>query len=246
MWILLAAVAVLLGGTATLWLRRRDATGAAGPAERRPGWELALDDEARTVFMEGLRASQDDGRQFAVDESHGVVTMSDPPRLISLYLLAEGFAHRGQAALHDPEGTVAVLLDQHTATERPGVLHLRDAWLTGEVDGMDARRFTEAVGAIACPPGAAGVGPWHGDADLGYGLVTVLGNTLLFDLGRMLDRYRASREQLPDAPVGVVLRNVVTRVIADSRPAMTWARPPSGPEGEAALNAASAPATPPN
>jgi hypothetical protein len=90
-----------------------------------------------------------------------VLTTYEPPRLISLHLLADAFAARGDAALHDPQGTVETLLERLAAAERPGVLHLRPGWLEGEVDGMDAVRFAAAVGEAVRPGG------WTAEARVG-------------------------------------------------------------------------------
>ncbi|MEO3804650.1 hypothetical protein [Nonomuraea sp. B1E8] len=162
-----------------IWWLRRDAVGgdAAGQfeVERKWGWELRLTPEAQAAFMEGLRAYNDAGNRLAVAGEQGVLTTYDPPRLISLHLVADVFAARGDAALHDPQETVAALMDRLAGAERPGVLHLRPGWLSGEVDGMDPARFTEAVRDIVCGARAEGVVSRSADETMGALQVAVLG-----------------------------------------------------------------------
>ncbi|MFC4121065.1 hypothetical protein [Nonomuraea zeae] len=131
--------------------------------------------EARAAFMEGLRAYHDGGNELRVSAEQGVLTTYDPPRLISLHLVADGFAARGDAALHDPQGTVAALLERLPATERPGVLHLRPGWLDGEVDGMDRAAFAAAVRQAVCPEQVEGVETWSSDERIGALQLSVVG-----------------------------------------------------------------------
>ncbi|MEV0621456.1 hypothetical protein AB0I81_49570 [Nonomuraea sp. NPDC050404] len=368
MLIAVAVLAAAVVGTVAWWLRRSpaggDASGAPGAddfeAEPARGWELPLTPEGRAAFMEGLRAYHEAGDAVRVDEEHGVLTTYEPPRLISLHLLADAFAARGDAALHDPQGTVATLMERLAAAERPGVLHLRARWLEGEVDGLDAARFAKTVGdavrsggwtteahlgalQVAVPgtgpseeprtastnnsgeePGAAlvaesgdegrGTGlthvngtpikalarggdegdaaervvvvggtadkdtaPGEGAADKGTALggdtaggVTATAdatadaagdaavedatarkpvagesavgesavgesrageiNTMMVDLGRVLDLYRVAREERPDDDAETLLRQVVPRFIAAGGPGLTWTKPPTPQE----------------
>ncbi|WP_165977784.1 hypothetical protein [Nonomuraea diastatica] len=160
------------------WLRRDTVGGDAADqfeVERKWGWELRLTPEGQAAFMEGLRAYNDAGNRLAVVGEQGVLTTYDPPRLISLHLLADVFAARGDAALHDPQETVAALMDRLAGAERPGVLHLRPGWLSGEVDGMDRARFTEAVRDCVCGAQAEGVVSRSVDEAVGVLRVAVLG-----------------------------------------------------------------------
>ncbi|NBE95459.1 hypothetical protein FE391_03925 [Nonomuraea sp. KC401] len=178
MWIAVAVPAAIVVGMVVWWLRR-DIVGveAAGQfeVERKWGWELRLAPEAEAAFMEGLRAYNDGGNRLAVDGERAVLTTYDPPRLISLHLLADGFAARGDAALHDPQDTVAALIDRLAGDERPGVLHLRPGRLSGEGGDIDPARFTEAVREIVCAGQAEGVVGRSVDESLGAVQVTVLG-----------------------------------------------------------------------
>ncbi|MEV0825251.1 hypothetical protein [Nonomuraea rubra] len=326
MLIAVAVLAAAVVGAVAWWLRRNGASGGdpvggegpgmpgAGPGR---GWELPLTSEAQAAFMEGLRAYHEGGGALRVSAEQGVLTTYEPPRLISLHLLADAFAARGDAALHDPQGTVETLLERLAAEERPGVLHLRPGWLEGEVDGLDAVRFAAAVGEAVRPGGwtaEAGVGalqvtvpddesgeapdeergeergenaPVSGDRTLTHvngtpikplaakGAVTekektgdaggssrdasgtgdsrsggsgaeVSGvggsgvggsgaapragageaNTMMLDLARVLDLYRETRAQRPDAGMETLLREVVPRLIAGGGPGVTWSRPP--------------------
>ncbi|MFI6634017.1 hypothetical protein ACIBI7_34500 [Nonomuraea fuscirosea] len=164
---MLVAVAVLAAAVvgAVAWWLRRDPDGGEGFAgletEPRWGWELSLAPDARAAFMEGLRAHHESGGAVRVDGERGVLTTFDPPRLISLHLFADAFAARGDAAMHDPQGMVAELMEQIAGSERSGVLHLRAGWLEGEVDGLDAAGFLAATGEAVRP------GAWSGEAGLG-------------------------------------------------------------------------------
>ncbi|MEV0308714.1 hypothetical protein [Nonomuraea fuscirosea] len=164
---MLVAVAVLAAAVvgAVAWWLRRDPDGGEGFAgletEPRWGWELSLAPDARAAFTEGLRAYHESGGAVRFDGERGVLTTFEPPRLISLHLFADAFAARGDAAMHDPQGTVAELMEQIAGSERSGVLHLRAGWLEGEVDGLDAAGFLAATGEAVRP------GAWSGEAGLG-------------------------------------------------------------------------------
>ncbi|MGW0803899.1 hypothetical protein [Nonomuraea sp. NPDC002799] len=162
--------AAVLG--AAVWWFRRDSAGGIGETTfdtaGTGGWGLRLSSEAEAAFMEGLRAYRDAGHPLSVAGEQGVLTVDEPPLLISLQLLADGFAARGDAAMHDPQGTVAGLMAWCADAERPGVLHLRRDWLAGEVDGMDRTRFAEAVRGIVCAGGDD-----HATADDGAGSLRV-------------------------------------------------------------------------
>lgn len=293
------AVLAAAGVGAVVWWLRRDPAGGEGAdgfeGERKWGWQFLLEQEAAAAFMEGLRAYHEAGGVVRVGGEQGVLTTYEPPRLISLYLLADAFAARGDAALHDPQGTVEALMEQLAAAERPGVLHLRPGWLEGEVDGLDAARFAAAVGeVVAAGPGEAGLGALqvsvsgsrddrtrvngtpvkalaktaagdgssgealsaetegdgpHGEAeggDPGEARPTEAvgggpgeapaeegdggGNTMMMDLARVLDLYREAREKQPDAAAGVLLREVVPKLIAAGGPGLTWTKPPTPAE----------------
>ncbi|WP_170223809.1 hypothetical protein, partial [Nonomuraea turkmeniaca] len=238
-WIAAAVPAAIVVGVVVWWLRRDPVGGDAGggfEAERTWDWELSLTPEAEAAFMEGLRAYHDAGNALRLVGEHGVLTTYGPPRLISLHLLADGFAALGDAAMHDPHGTVAAMMARFAAAERPGVLHLRPEWPAGEVDGMDQAAFADAVRAIVCPPGTKGV---H---DLGALRVTVTGeqaagavgtcqtNTMLLDLARVLDLYQEAREKQPGVAADELLREVLSGVIAAGGPGLTWVRPPTPEE----------------
>ncbi|MEV0200546.1 hypothetical protein [Nonomuraea sp. NPDC050691] len=272
-WIALAVSAAAVAAALAWWLRRdRPAAGRGpeGPQEApERAWGPTLDTEAGIAFTEGLRAFHDEGDALLLELSQSVVVTSDPPRALSLPLLAEGFAARGEAALHDPAEAVRDLVASRGAVEGPGVLHLRAAWLDGMVDGMDRRHFAEAVREIVCAPPAAGITAWKAEEETGVLLITVRpaaasgeaapdeagvgeagepaagegGNTVMIDLGRVLDRYREAREEQPGAPVEALLRTVVSHVVASGGPGLTWTRPPTGEQDGILLSAATAPAT---
>jgi hypothetical protein len=122
--------------------------------------------------------------------------------LISLYLLADGFAARGDGALHDPQGTVAALLERLPAAERPGVLHLRAGWLDGEVDGMDRAAFAGAVRRAVCGEPVEGVESWSSDERIGALQVTVRGT-------------RPERAGLPECPTAEVVEVVEVVEVAE-------------------------------
>ncbi|GAA2318610.1 hypothetical protein GCM10010149_83920 [Nonomuraea roseoviolacea subsp. roseoviolacea] len=250
-WIALAVSAVAVAAALAWWLRRdrpaarRAARGPQNAPEH--AWGPVLDPEAAIAFTEGLRAFHDEGDAVLLELSQSAVVTPDPPRAISLPLLAEGFAARGEAALHDPEGTVRELVAGRGAAEGPGVLHLRPAWLDGMVDGMDRWHFAEAVQEIVCSPPSAGVTAWKAEEETGVLLITVRPsagegeNTVMIDLARVLDRYREAREEQPGAPVDALLRAVVSHAVVSGGPGITWTRPPTGEQDGTLLSAATAP-----
>ncbi|MEW9551598.1 hypothetical protein [Nonomuraea sp. NPDC050783] len=335
MWIAVAVPVAVVMGIVLWWLRRdRAGTGGGGggfAAGRPSGWRLGLAPEAEAAFMEGLGAHHDAGEELRPDWERGVLWAGSPPRLISLRLLADGFAALGEAALHDPQGAVAGLMAEHAATERPGVLHLRAAPATAAgwpadgvdgvngldgpdgpdgpdgldgVDGLDRAAFAQAALEAACPAGTRGVeghaadgwlqltvtplpteespvdagssgegtggdpGPGgersggagrpgerlaagagssgeKGRGDAGRGgegavAVAARGNTLLLDLGRVLELYLEAREKRPEAAVGELLREVVHGVVAADGPGLTWVWPPTEEERRAVLAARAA------
>ncbi|MEU6728063.1 hypothetical protein ABZ917_30530 [Nonomuraea wenchangensis] len=242
MWIAVALPAAIVIGILVWWLRRdRPADPEAGRAPEEPG----LTPEVDAAFVEGLGAYDATGEALRPDWERDVLAVDgSPPRLISLRLLADGFAALEEAALHDPQGAVAGLMAEYAAAERPGVLHLRAEWPADEVDGMDRTAFAEAVRAVVCPPDAAGV---EGFADGASLLVTVTDtgtsgrNTLMLDLGRVLDRYAEAREKRPDATPGEVLREVVPGMLAADGPGLTWVRPPTEQERHTVTTACAPP-----
>ncbi|MGP4097683.1 hypothetical protein [Nonomuraea sp. KM90] len=286
---LVAVVVVVLAAAvvgALVWWLRRDPVGGGDSgrfeAERKWGWEFLLGPEAEAAFLEGLRAYHEAGGALRVDAEEGVLTTYEPPRLISLHLLADAFAARGDAAMHDPQGTVATLMDQLASAERPGVLHLRPGWLEGEVDGMDAAAFAAAVGEVVGGAGGGSAGERSGEAGIGALHVAVPGagpvaegvlshvngtplktvskdaaagapeppaperakgeaNTLMLDLGKVLDLYLEARKRQPDADAGALLREVVPALIAAGGPGLTWTKPPTPAELRAALGTPAAP-----
>ncbi|MEU6713465.1 hypothetical protein ABZ897_18435 [Nonomuraea sp. NPDC046802] len=267
MWIAVTVVAAAVIGALAWWLRRDSAggdAGDAGGAEPRQGWELRLTTESEAAFTEGLRAYRDAGNPLDVAGEQGVLTVYEPPRLISLHLLADAFAARGNAAMHDPQGTFAALMAWCADTERPGVLHLRPGWLEDEVDGMDRTRFATAVREVV----GGGAGVCH--AEVGSLQVAVTApveepsphvngkpvaalakdlldgavqrsrgaNTMMLDLARVLDHFRDVRDKQPDAAAGELLREIVARLVASGGPGVTWVRPPTEEERQAVLTAA--------
>ncbi|MFG1682131.1 hypothetical protein ACGFNP_18335 [Nonomuraea sp. NPDC049269] len=240
MWIALAAAVVI--GVAVWWVRHRG-TADGGPAVvRRPGWEARLGDEGATALLEGLRAFADAGTPVDLGGEFGVLTVFEPPRLISLDLLAGRFAARGQAAMHDPQTTVGELMAEFLAAEEPGVLHLRAGW----ADSAHGGRFADQVREIVCPQGVAGIGAWSGAGGLGALEVVVLGDglpdtTMLLDLARIRDQYDESRARQPGAPGEVVLRSLLTSVIANGGSGLTWTVPPTERQLGVALAAAGPP-----
>ncbi|WP_180903848.1 hypothetical protein [Nonomuraea indica] len=177
MVIALAVSAAAVVGVLVWWLRR--APRRAGETEGRPelparwGWDARLAPEARIAFMEGLRACSDDTGPVRAGREQGVLATDDPPRLVSLHLLADLFAARGEEGLHDPEGTLTELIAKCAAVEQPGVLHLRTDWLAGMVDGMDQSHFAEAVRGVVGPERAAGVGTCTVDDRIGALWLTI-------------------------------------------------------------------------
>ncbi|GAA3239865.1 hypothetical protein [Nonomuraea helvata] len=217
MWIAVAVLGAAVVGAVVWWFRRDPVAGGAGDRFEMDV-DLGLAPETEPAFMEGLRAYP-----LRAEVSRGVLTTYEPPRLISLHLLADAFAARGNAALHDPQGAVAALVAQLTAVERPGVLHLRADWLDGEVDGMDRARFAEAVREVVCPGGV-----WSAHEAIGaLQVATGEANTMMLDLARLLDLYREAREKQPEAAVEELLRDVAPRLIAAGGPGLTWTKPPT-------------------
>ncbi|MGI5269675.1 hypothetical protein ACQEUU_11030 [Nonomuraea sp. CA-218870] len=232
-WIALAGGLAVISVIVWSYRRRASQAGDAAP-ERYPGsWAARLDEDARVAFREGLRAYQDKVGPLSVGEERGVLTVHDPPRLVSLRLLADRFADLGPEGLHDPEETVRELVAGCVATEQPGVLHLRPGWSPGPVDGMDRAAFAATVREIVCPDGAEGVTGWSADEDSGSLQVTVAargdeeGNTLLLDLARVLDGYAELRAERPGMPAGALLRDVLFRMLAADDPGLTWTGPPA-------------------
>ncbi|MEV0234385.1 hypothetical protein [Nonomuraea sp. NPDC050786] len=217
MWIAVAVLAAAVVGAVVWWLRRDQVAGGAGdPFE--VDVDLGLAPETEPAFMEGLRAYP-----LRAQVWRGVLTTYEPPRLISLHLLADAFAARGDAALHDPQGAVAALVAQLAAVERPGVLHLRADWLEGEVDGMDRLGFAEAAQKAVA-------GGCSASADVTVGALQVAvrdSNTMMLDLARMLELYREARDGQPDAPAEELLRDAAQRLIEAGDPGLTWTRPPT-------------------
>ncbi|MET7331922.1 hypothetical protein [Nonomuraea sp. NPDC005650] len=235
MWIAVVALAAVVVGAVVWWFRRDPAGQAAGDAGNRveADTDLGIPAEAEPAFMEGLRACP-----LRVSGTRGVLTTYEPPRLISLYLLADAFAARGNAALHDPEGTVVALIAQLAAVERPGVLHLREDWLDGEVDGMDRARFAEAVREAV-----SGECAWSADPAVGALQIAVReANAMMLDLARVLELYREAREKQPEATAGELLREVMPRLIAAGGPGLTWTKPPTQEDLRVVLGGAPEPA----
>ncbi|MCA2221360.1 hypothetical protein [Nonomuraea aurantiaca] len=225
MGIALAAAAVVLG-VAVWWARRVFISGSVGSSDpvaagHGAGWAARLDEEAATALLEGLRAYADAGNAVDMGGERGVLTVFEPPRLISLDLLAGRFAARGPEAMHDPQTTVGALLAGFLAVEEPGVLHLRPGWADGE--GFAARVRAIVRSEIAVPDGGAlGVLGIAVPGDDGRP-----GTTLLLDLARIRDQYDESRARQPGAPDEVVLRSVLTSAIANGGPGLTWTVPPT-------------------
>ncbi|GAB2950928.1 hypothetical protein GCM10027203_63370 [Nonomuraea fastidiosa] len=174
-FIAVTVLAAAVVGAVVWWLRRGTGEGAADDRfEVDRSWGL-LPPDVEAAFVEGLRAYHDSGSALRVHEELEVLVAYDPPRSISLRLLADAFAARGDAALHDPQGTVTELMAELATAERPGVLHLRGEWPPAEpegvrgpkvadgpeiADGMDAERFATAVAEtvtelVRGPAGAA-------------------------------------------------------------------------------------------
>ncbi|MFG1949123.1 hypothetical protein [Nonomuraea sp. NPDC048826] len=247
-WIALAGGLAAIG--VIVWSYRRKASRSEEAQPERPaeGWAARLDEDARVAFMEGLRAYQDKVGPLRVSDERGVLTVHDPPRLVSLHLLADRFAGLGTDGLHDPEESVRELVAGCVAAERPGVLHLRADWLGDQVDGMDRRAFAAAVREIVCPDGAVGVTGWSADEDAGSLEVTLAavdgeeGNTLLLDLARVLDGYEKLRAERPGMPAGALLRDVLFGLLAADGPGLTWTRPPAERHRAALLTADRLPA----
>jgi hypothetical protein len=219
-WIAVAVLAAIVVGAMVWWFRRDPVGRVAGDTGNtfEADMDLGIPAEAEPAFMEGLRAYP-----LRVGGRRGVLTTYEPPRLISLHLLADAFAARRDAALHDPQGTVVALIAHLGAVERPGVLHLREDWLEGEVDGMDRAAFAEAAREAV-----SGECPWSADPAIGALQVTVREtNTMMLDLARVLELYREAREERPEATAGELLREVMPRLIATGGPGLTWTKPPT-------------------
>ncbi|MFI7636453.1 hypothetical protein [Nonomuraea sp. NPDC049400] len=228
MWIAVAVLAAVVVGVVVWWLRR-DPVGGGADETFEMDVDLGIPAEAEPAFMEGLRAYP-----LRAGVWRGVLMTYEPPRLISLHRLADAFAARGDAALHDPQGAVATLVAQLAAVERPGVLHLRQDWLDGEVDGMDRARFAEAVREVVCPEGA-----WSAAEAVGaLQVATGEANTMMLDLARLLGLYREAREKQPDATAEALLRDVAPRLIAAGGPGLTWTKPPTQDDLRAVLGGA--------
>lgn len=60
-------------------------------------------------------------------------------------------------------------------------------------------------------------------------------NTLMYDYGRVLAGYRAMRPHMPYAQPADVMSAVLSRMLAESRPGITWTRPPSQDQQQRAL-----------
>jgi hypothetical protein len=81
------------------------------------------------------------------ERKDGVLHVSKPAMIVSLFSLTGQFAAMGSAAVQDPAGAVHTLLTGAAESERDGVLHISDEWMGGarEIDGMDKYKFTHAV-----------------------------------------------------------------------------------------------------
>ncbi|HEX4811452.1 MAG TPA: hypothetical protein VFV66_01690 [Nonomuraea sp.] len=253
MWIAVAAVAAIVVGVVA-WRLRREPAGGDTPGtfdvERTWDWAPRPAGDAEAAFVEGLRACHGAGTRLRVAADRGVVTTYDPPALVSLPLLADAFAALGDAALHDPHGTVAALIARYAAAEEPGVLHLR----TDRPSGADRAAFAAAVREVVCPPEAEGLSALPDDDGGGGGgawgvgalQVRVLAggaeegwhaNTLLLDLGRAYELCAEAREKDPEAAEDTLLRQVVSGLVAAGGPGLTWVRPPTPEERRAVLSA---------
>jgi hypothetical protein len=199
--------------------RKRQQSDDVPQAERRWAWQLQLNPQAEVAFTGGLGAFAAEGNPVRVHGEHGVFALSGPPRVISLYVLAARFAAMSHRALKDPEGSVAALVRSCVEAEQPGVLHLREGWLNGEVHGLGR---AEVLAAMREATGH--MGAWYGDADLGFVCVVAPGddeNTLLVDLSAVVDRYGAVSAHTP-------LADVLQALMDSEHPGVTWVRPPVG------------------
>ncbi|WP_113700546.1 hypothetical protein [Nonomuraea lactucae] len=233
MWIALAVSAVLVVAVGLWWLRRGP-LGGDGADERFEddggrGWASRLGPEAGIAFMEGLRACSDEGEPLSVGREQGVLTTYDPPRLISLHLLADRFAATGEDGLHDPERTVSELIAKCSAVEQPGVLHLRTEWLTGMVDGMDQRHFAEAVREIVCGPRTAGVAAWSVDENIGSLQITVRDQPAPPDGDSAARPATALQDAARDAPASDATPAPTTPSIAPTPPPAPSSAAPTPP-----------------
>lgn len=294
MWIALGVVAASVVGVA-LWWRFRDPLRGEDvdqfEVKRQWGWELRLSEEEEIAFMAGLKAYDDEVSSFFIHGEHGVLSVYHPPMLVSMHLMADRFRAMGRAATGDPAGAVRHLFGQAAAREGAGVLHLRENWLPGQIDGMDRYGFRDAMCDVLMAPGVDGVEGGYGEEDSGYGMVVVLAggtpesvramydeanglstsepirnrldvvkavleepepeyvealdradgeksrytNTLLVDYARVLDRYPATRAQMPGAKPADVLGVALSMMLAEQAPGTTWTRQPSQDERELAM-----------
>ncbi|GAA4215685.1 hypothetical protein [Actinocatenispora rupis] len=214
MWIALgiAAFVVLALVVGLVWWFRRDPAGGSGPddqftAERRWGWELRLGEQTEAAFLAGMKAYHDAGTPVYLNGERGTLSMSEPPRVVSLHLLADRFAALGTAV--DPVTAVRQLMTDCVDTEQPGVLHLRDPWYPESVDGMDALAFTRAVRDVLCPPAADGIDTWYSDETTGRLDVTVLGTPP----AEVVARYEHAMAHVPRGPV-----RTVTALVTEQSP----------------------------
>ncbi|CAM2814925.1 hypothetical protein SAXI111661_02870 [Saccharomonospora xinjiangensis] len=178
-WIVVGVVAILVVG-GVLWWRFRDPLRGEDfyrfHAEQKWAWERQLDEEAEKAFMAGLEAYDDEHSSVFLHREEGVLRVSEPPMLISLYLLTARFRDMGEAAIADPVTAVRQLIDDADHKETGGVLHLRSRWLPdGEIDGMDKYEITSQMMSATHAQGVTNhaVGG-YGDEDYGYGVCAVL------------------------------------------------------------------------
>lgn len=210
----------------TRWFRRKPAVPQDQfSAERKYGWQLQLSQAAETAFMTALRAYHNTVNPLVLHGEHSVVTVARPPRAISMYVLADRFAALSHNALRDPEAAVEGLMRVCVDVEQPGVLHLRENWLTGEAHGLDRAGLVAAMRDIT-----GEIDGWYGDAELGWVAVVVDDNTMMIDLAGVLDAWA----QQPGAP----LSEVVERLVAAGGLGVTWTRPPVSEQQETVLAAA--------
>jgi hypothetical protein len=263
-------------------------------AEQKWPWELTLTPEHEQAFMAGLEAFHNSGGDCYPMRREGVLRVSKPAMVVSLFSLTEQFAAMGPAAVQDPAGAVHTLLTDAAESERSGVLHISDEWMGGarEIDGMDKYKFRDAVmfatrghgvqhafaGGYAdenqgfATMGVLGRNPQHvdqmygqADAVLGEGglVLTPLDaarqlmrtnnpeylaafgqaeaekskyvNTLVFCFGRLAGHYQAARPEMPQAEPKDVLSVVMARMVDQSMPGCTWARPASEDQHQLAV-----------
>lgn len=164
-------VALVVAGA--LWWRFRDPLRGDDydnfAVRRQWDWEHRLSEAEETALMAGLRAN---GSVFVHDD-YGVLLVRHPPMLISLYVLADRFRALGPSAMNDPVSGVRHLISQAGAGESGGVLHLRENWLPGEVDGMDKYGFRDAMSVAMMNPAIEGSEGSYAHEDYGYGILVV-------------------------------------------------------------------------